>query len=164
MLQPPEPKSIVRTSVVYVDMDGVLVDFESGIARLTAQERALHAGRYDEVPGIFARMDPMPGAIEAFTALARRFDAYILSTATWHNPSAWAHKLEWVHAHFGHGQDSPAYKRLILSHHKDLNRGDYLIDDQPHNGAESFGGELIVFGSEEFPDWGAVLAHLGEGG
>ena len=54
----------------------------------------------------------------------------------------------------------PAYKRLILSHHKDLNRGDYLIDDRPHNGARSFHGELIVFGSPQFPDWDAVLAHL----
>ena len=29
------------------------------------------------------------------------------------------------------------YKRLILSHHKDLNRGDFLVDDRPHkNGAD----------------------------
>ena len=150
-------------AIVYVDMDGVLVDFESGIARLTDQELSMYAGRFDEVPGIFARMDPMPGAIEAFTALAERFDVYILSTASWHNPSAWAHKVEWIQAHFGHGQASPAYKRLILSHHKNLNSGDYLIDDRPHNGAESFDGERIVFGSEEFPDWDAVLAHLNVG-
>ena len=147
-------------AIVYVDMDGVLVDFESGIARLTDQELSMYAGRFDEVPGIFARMDPMPGAIEAFTALAERFDVYILSTASWLNPSAWAHKVEWIQAHFGHGASSPAYKRLILSHHKDLNRGDYLIDDRPHNGARSFHGELIVFGSPRFPDWDAVLAHL----
>ena len=149
-----------RQPIVYVDMDGVLVDFESGINRLTDQERSMYEGRYDEVPGIFARMDPMPGAIEAFTALAQRFDVYILSTASWHNPSAWAHKLEWVQAHFGHDQASPAYKRLILSHHKDLNRGDYLIDDRAHNGAQAFTGELVVFGSPQFPDWDAVLTHL----
>ena len=146
--------------IVYVDMDGVLVDFETGIARLTEQERSMYEDRYDEVPGIFARMDPMPGAIEAFTALSERFDVYILSTASWLNPSAWAHKVEWVQAHFGHDEASPAYKRLILSHHKDLSRGDVLIDDRPHNGAEDFRGELIVFGSDRFPDWEAVLAHL----
>jgi 5'(3')-deoxyribonucleotidase len=150
--------------IVYVDMDGVLVDFDSGIARLTEQELAMYQDRYDEVPGIFARMDPMPGAIEAFTALSQRFDVYILSTASWLNPSAWAHKVEWIQAHFGHDDQSPAYKRLILSHHKDLNRGDYLIDDRPHNGAASFAGELIVFGSDRFPDWAAVLAHLDVGG
>ncbi len=146
--------------IVYVDMDGVLVDFESGIARLTDQERSMYVGRYDEVPGIFARMDPMPGAIAAFAELERRFDAYILSTASWLNPSSWAHKVEWVQAHFGNDASSPAYKRLILSHHKELNRGDYLIDDRLHNGAEAFEGELIVFGSPEFPDWDAVLARL----
>ena len=146
--------------IVYVDMDGVLVDYESGIARLTDQERSMYEDRFDEVPGIFARMDPMPGALEAFRELAARFDVYILSTASWHNPSAWAHKVEWIQAHFGHGQASPAYKRLILSHHKNLNSGDYLIDDRPHNGAESFDGKRIVFGSAEFPNWDAVLAYF----
>lgn len=146
--------------IVYVDMDGVLVDFESGIANLTAQERSMYEGRYDEVPGIFARMEPMPGAIEAFTALAERFDVYILSTGSWLNPSAWAHKLEWVQAHFGHEEGSPAYKRLILSHHKELNAGDYLIDDRTLNGAGEFTGQLIEFGSPQFPDWAAILTHL----
>ena len=54
-----------------------------------------------------------------------------------------------------------AYKRLILSHHKNLNRGDYLIDDRPHKGgADKFDGEVIAFGSERFPDWDAVLRYL----
>jgi 5'(3')-deoxyribonucleotidase len=150
-----------RRKVVYVDMDGTLVDFESGIARLTSRERAMYQGRFDEVPGIFARMDPIPGAIEAFAALAEHFDAYVLSTASWLNPSAWAQKLEWVQAHFGHEETSPAYKRLILSHHKDLSRGDVLIDDRRANGAERFEGEFIHFGSEQFPGWAAVLVHLG---
>jgi 5'(3')-deoxyribonucleotidase len=53
-----------------------------------------------------------------------------------------------------------AYKRLILSHHKDLNQGDYLIDDKGKNGASEFEGEWIHFGSERFPDWDAVLKYL----
>jgi 5'(3')-deoxyribonucleotidase len=52
----------------------------------------------------------------------------------------------------------PVYKRLILSHHKQLNDGHYLIDDRPHkNGAGNFKGELIHFGSERYPNWKAVL-------
>lgn len=52
------------------------------------------------------------------------------------------------------------YKRLILSHHKELNKGDFLIDDRFTNGAENFCGELILFGSEQYPDWDSVVDYL----
>ena len=93
--------------------------------------------------------------------LAKKFDTYILSTAPWNNPSAWQHKIEWVHLHLGLDEDSPAYKRLILSHHKDLNRGDFLVDDRhDKNGADGFQGELVHFGSAQFPDWKTVTDYL----
>ena len=53
-----------------------------------------------------------------------------------------------------------AHKRLILSHHKHLNRGDYLIDDREKNGAKEFTGKLILFGGEKFPDWKSVVEYL----
>lgn len=149
--------------ILYVDMDNTLVDFPAGVALAEPALREKHASDLDEIPGVFELMPPMPGAIEAFTELASLFDTYILSTAPWKNPSAWQHKLEWVHRHLGAGPESPAYKRLILSHHKDLNRGDFLVDDRPaHNGADRFEGEFIAFGSEQFPDWPTVVAHLRE--
>jgi len=53
-----------------------------------------------------------------------------------------------------------AYKRVILTHHKNLNKGDYLIDDRTKNGAAEFEGELIQFGTEKFPHWKSVVAYL----
>ena len=50
--------------------------------------------------------------------------------------------------------------REILSHNKNLNKGDYLIDDRPHNGAENFEGEWIKFGSKKYPDWKSVTKFL----
>jgi 5'(3')-deoxyribonucleotidase len=47
-----------------------------------------------------------------------------------------------------------------MTHHKELNRGDYLIDDRLKNGSEKFAGELILFGSKNFPDWESVLKYL----
>ena len=91
---------------------------------------ARYEGRNDEIPGIFAVMPPMPGAIDAYRELAELFDTYILSTAPWLNPSAWQHKVEWVQLHLGIDEDTPAYKRLIITHHKNLNRGDFLVDDR----------------------------------
>lgn len=143
---------------LYFDMDNVLVDFESGIARLDEATRIAYSGRLDEVPGIFSRMDPMPGAIAAVHQLAKDFDVYILSTAPWKNPSAWADKVTWVTEYL----DDVLHKRLILSHHKDFLKGDYLIDDRPKHGADNFEGEWIQFGSERFPDWKTVIEYLEE--
>lgn len=146
--------------ILYFDMDGVLVDFESGIRSTPPQELAHYAGRLDEVPGIFSRMLPLPGAIEAATLLAAHFDVYVLSTASWHNPSAWHDKLCWIHRYFGAHEESIFYKRLILSHQKHLNAGHYLIDDRLKNGADRFTGQHIHFGTPAFPHWEAVTHYL----
>ena len=63
--------------------------------------------------------------------------------------------------HLGIDPGTPAYKRLILSHHKNLNRGDFLVDDRPRkNGTDGFEGEVIAFGSKDFPDWPTVTDYL----
>jgi 5'(3')-deoxyribonucleotidase len=147
--------------VLYIDMDNTLVDFRARLDGIDPVLREQYRGREDELPGLFALMPPVRGAIQAFKELSSIFDTYILSTAPWRNPSAWQHKVEWVQVHFGIDEDSPVYKRLILSHHKGLNRGDFLVDDRPsHNGADKFDGAVIEFGSVAFPDWPTVVAHL----
>lgn len=142
--------------ILYVDMDNVLVDFQSGIHALSQEIQTKYAGHYDSVPGIFAKMCPMPDAIETLEALKDKYDIYILSTAPWNNPTAWSDKLIWVKQYLG----KYFHKRLILSHHKDLNQGDYLIDDRLRNGAGQFQGELIQFGTPAFPDWKSVQKYL----
>ncbi|HWX78098.1 MAG TPA: hypothetical protein VNY32_11495 [Candidatus Acidoferrales bacterium] len=142
--------------ILYCDLDGVLVDFESALPFFSAEIVKTFDGRLDEIPGIFSKMGPLAGAIEAFETLSQRFDTYVLSTAPWNNPSAWSDKLEWVKAHLG----NTAYKRLILTHHKNLNKGDFLVDDRQKNGASEFAGELILFGSSQFPDWNTVTNFL----
>jgi len=123
----------VMMTTLYVDTDNVLVDFHSGIDRLAPEIRERESARpepaFDEVPGIFASTDPMRHAVECFTELSRLFDTYILSTAPWDKPSVWINKIEWVGRHFGSGTSSPAYKRIILSHHNNLNHGDFIVAD-----------------------------------
>ena len=136
-------------------MDNVLVDFETGISKLSKDRVEEFEGHLDDVPGIFNLMEPMNGAIEAFNELSQseKYDVYILSTAPWGNPTAWSDKLEWVKKYLGKN----GYKRLILSHHKNLNAGDFLIDDRTKNGADKFKGKHIHFGQDQFPTWGQVL-------
>lgn len=146
----------MRKKTLYIDMDGVLADFDSAVAKLSPEVREQYRGHLDDVPGLFLMMAPMPGAIDAALKLAESFDAYILSTAPWNNPSSWADKVSWIQQHLG----KPYEKRLILSHHKDLLKGDFLIDDRPKHGVDTFEGEWIQFGSEKYPDWDAVLSYL----
>ena len=148
---------------LFFDMDNVLVDFQSGLDKtdeeIKNQYRARWPGdkdRLDEIPGLFGKMDPMPGAIEAVRTLAEEYDVFILSTAPWRNPSAWSDKVTWVTKYF----DDVFHKRMIITHRKDLVEGDYLIDDRGKNGTSEFKGEWIQFGSEKFPDWKTVVDYL----
>ena len=142
--------------IIYVDMDNVLVDFPSGIEKIPTYMKEKYKDDLDEVPGIFAMMDPLPDAIAGYHRLCEKYDVYILSTAPWKNPLAWSDKLVWVQRYLG----EIAYKRLIISHHKNLNRGDYLIDDRTKNGAGEFKGEHIHFGTKDFPNWDSVCNYL----
>lgn len=149
--------------ILYFDMDGTLVDFESGKYRLDPVTRIKFNGCIDEAPHIFSLMDPVPGAIDAFRKLAKHFDVFILTTASWKNLTACDDKKVWVQRYFGSSSKSPAYKRLIISHRKELNRGDFLIDDRPTKcGADKFEGTVIPFGpaNKTFPDWNSVLRYL----
>ena len=142
--------------ILYIDMDNVLVDFQSGINNLSDNQKEKYKDNYDNCPGIFSLMTPLDGAIEAYEKLAEKYDTYILSTSPWNNPSACKDKLLWVKKYLG----KVAYKRLILSHHKNLNMGDYLIDDRLANGVKDFKGEHIHFKSDRFRNWDTVLNYL----
>ena len=48
---------------VFIDMDNVLVDFQSGLDQMSDEIKAEYAGRLDEIPGLFAKMKPMEGPL-----------------------------------------------------------------------------------------------------
>ncbi|MCI5051075.1 MAG: hypothetical protein MRY57_02100 [Candidatus Pacebacteria bacterium] len=141
--------------ILYIDMDGVIVDFESGILAISEEERETYAEKYSRCPGIFSKMKPLPGGIEAVNTLKDKYDVYFLSAPNWENSSSWSDKVDWIKCYFPDME-----KRLILSHNKNLNHGDYLIDDRLKYGAEDFPGKHIHFGTEAFPNWESVLDYL----
>lgn len=145
--------------IIYVDLDGVVADFESGRKNHPLSSVTPYKGRPDKLPGVYENLEPIDGAIDAVNQLfaAEALDVYFLSTAPWDNPEAWMHKRLWVAKHFN---EKMVRKRLILCHHKQLLRGDYLIDDRRFNGAELFSGRWLHFGSEAFPNWNTVLDYL----
>lgn len=112
----------------------------------------------DTIPNIFRNLEPIEGAIASVNQLleSEKYEVYFLSTAPWNNPSAWTDKRLWLEEQFG----DVINRKLILTHRKDLVKGDILIDDRPNNGAKDFEGEWIHFGSDDYPDWNMVLNYL----
>jgi 5'-nucleotidase len=136
--------------IIYVDMDGVLADYDANL-----EGRA--PDKVCDIPGYFSTLPPMKNAVEAFKWLCGYFEVYILSTPSWDSPSSYTEKRVWVEEVLG---IKYVEKKLILSHNKGLLKGDYLIDDRIVNGVAEFKGEHIHFGSDKFPDWISVVAYL----
>ncbi|MDR1088165.1 MAG: hypothetical protein LBL23_02675 [Coriobacteriales bacterium] len=145
---------------IFFDMDGVLVDYAGGRAYASQYELKIVSGDLARIPGIFARLDPLPGALDAVAQLSRSYECHVLSTAPWENSSAWTDKVNWIFKYFGSSKDSAFFQRINITHDKGMFTGDYLIDDRAKHGVVRFSGEWIEFGSSEFPNWQAVLDYL----
>jgi len=137
-------------------MDNVLVDFRSAFPLLDETVKEKFKDNMDDIEGIFSLMKPMKNAIKSFEILVKHFDVYILSTSPWDNPTAASEKVAWVKKYL----PELAYKRLILSHNKHLNQGDYIVDDRLANGVDRFSGEHIHFGQKNFENWNLVVDYL----
>ena len=144
----------MNRNVIYIDMDGVLCDFEGAFLR---DQKA-----FPEIPypqsraGFYIGLKPVKGAIEAMDALMRdeNIDPYILTAPSLYNPLSYTEKRIWVEDHLGFEW----VKRLIISPDKSLLRGDILIDDHTRGrGQDMFQGQLIYFGSPKFPNWTSVI-------
>ena len=144
--------------LLYIDLDGVVADFVSAMNTHPKKEISPYDEHPDTIPHIFRDLKPIKGAIKAVNILldATNYNVYFLSTAPWNNPSAWIDKRIWLEEQFG----DKINRKLILTHRKDLVKGDILIDDRPNNGAKDFEGEWIQFGSKIYPNWQKILQYL----
>jgi 5'-nucleotidase len=160
---------MIKKKIVYIDMDGVIVDFGKAIKDWFEKHPHLEE-RYkthpDHIQGLFRIAPPIKGAIEAIKKLhnSGKYELFIATSAPWGNPQSLTDKRFWLEDYF----DNIFHKRLFTTHRKDLLMGDYLIDDRLKNGAGEFGGELLRFGYDwendnkpnEYPDWDSILDYL----
>lgn len=144
--------------IIYIDMDGEVSDFDKGRENSPLRYTTPYKGRPDRIPDIYKDLEPIEGAIEAVNQILHNsdFETFFLSTPPLDNPDGWKHKRLWIEKYFG----KAARHKLILSSRKDLNIGNYLIDNSNHRGQGQFRGEWIHFGSDKVPNWEAVLKYL----
>lgn len=135
---------------VYVDMDGVLADFERA-----AHAHAMEPSHFKRVAGAFLDLEPIPGAIEAVATLeSAGFLVFALTKIPRSNPHAATEKLLWARRHFPSLDD-----RIIITPDKGAvgTARDFLVDDHPEwANAIHFPGTLIVFQG----DWEQVLRTI----
>lgn len=147
----------MKYTIIYIDMDDVLCDFTGAY---NEHIQSCPKMKYPQAQvDFFRNLKPIKGAIKAFHKLSKlpNTDVYILSAPSEYNPISYMEKRIWVEKHLGFETVS----RLILSPNKALLKGDYLIDDHTEGkGQDQFEGKLINFGSDEFPDWKAVLSFF----
>lgn len=146
-------------AIIYVDMDHVLCDYEEAWARQKALFPDLEFPQSQ--PGMYIGMNPLPGAIDTYHWLNNHpnSDVYILTAPSVYNSHCYSEKRDWVEKYLG----LSVVENLIISPHKNLNDGHYLIDDMASGkGQDRFKGSLILFGSEQFPDWKTVRAFFEE--
>lgn len=136
--------------IVYIDMDGVLADFNKSHTQKLIDEPRIQFPQCQY--GFFRNLEVIEHSVNVCKLLLSCpvFDPYILTAPSKDNPFCYTEKRVWVEENMGREW----VDRLIISPHKHLNIGDFLIDDRDKgNGQDKFKGKLIHFGSSEFPDW-----------
>jgi 5'-nucleotidase len=149
---------------LYIDLDGVVCDFDKAILALCADLIHMNSIERENTverliknnPSFFENLPPVDGAIESVQKMFELYDVYFLSTPMWAIPESYSGKRIWIEKHFG----ELSKKRLILTHRKDLIIGEYLIDDRIMHGVSKFMGTHIHFGTAQFPDWETTFNYL----
>lgn len=124
---------------VYVDMDGVVADFDKACIQANMKPNELKL-----VPGIYRNLEVIPGAINAVAKILEMgYDVWFLTKPPSKNPKAASEKVEWVYENF------PAvYDKIIITPDKGAvgTSRDYIIDDHPEwANVEAFRGKIIKF-------------------
>jgi 5'-nucleotidase len=133
--------------VVLLDMDGTVVDWDSGFRKVWADrsiiDRSKSYAMEECVPeefkeeskqvmmesGFFRRLPPFPNAIQQVKKMEHAgFQIWFCTSPLLGNPTCCQEKLEWIQEHFG----DEYVKRVILCQDKTTVRGDILVDDKPN--------------------------------
>lgn len=142
--------------IIYVDMDGVIADFDKMM-----QERTMDGKELKMVRGIYEELDVVDGAKEAISKLLDAgFKLHVATKIPDHNPYAATEKLLWLNKHF-----PELIPNVTITNDKGAlgDRRSFIIDDRIHKAnISSFKGTVLHFGKDGmYKTWDDVLKFFG---
>lgn len=147
--------------IVLVDLDGICADIWTPWlaehnrrfgTRLKVSDITRQGQLEDSEPftigadGFFANLKPLPGAKEGIYALRAAGHRVVIVSAPAKNRACCGEKIQWAQRELGIDR-----KEIILTHAKELVRGDVLIDDSAKN--------LIKWKEANPSGWAAAIAY-----
>ena len=133
--------------IVYFDMDGVLCKFRKKFNEEVERNPKIQFPQ--ATYGFFANLEPHLEMVSLYQTLASKFEVHILTAPSYLNPLCYTEKRTWVEKYLG----LEAAERMVITGHKHLLRGDYLIDDNSSGkGQDKFQGKLLLVDEENMLD------------
>ena len=123
--------------IVFVDMDGVLADFDGAITSGVENDPPEMFK-----PGFFRNLKVMDGAIDGVAQLLAnpKLEVYVGSKMTSKVTTCATEKMEWIREYF-----PGLLRHMVLCCDKKLLRGNFLVDDDIDRWGHSFKGAFIHF-------------------
>ncbi|MEQ7873150.1 hypothetical protein ABDK56_03980 [Sphingomonas sp. ASV193] len=145
----------MATRRLFLDLDGVLADFDGGARRLLGMDAAIYQERHGKggfwkalatAPGFYEQLDELPDARELVEAV-RPLSPTILTglpIGKWAEPQ----KRAWVAAHF---PGLPVIATMARDKHRHGAPGDVLVDDSARlaEAWEAMGGMFVIHENAE---------------
>jgi 5'(3')-deoxyribonucleotidase len=130
----------VRKLTVFLDLDGVLADFEGSLKEIVKDPPEMF------VKGFFRNLEPHKGAKEFVDWALKQshFKLYIATKPSTKNLWSTIEKYKWVQEHFPY-----LLKRIMLTCDKGLLLGDILVDDDIKQWGKKFKGEFFHFDKDD---------------
>src|ERR1700683_3837492 len=112
------------SKLVFVDMDGVLADFDHAPTFDHSRSVKSQVHKMYE-PGFFFNLRPIAGSQVGVREIMRLgYDVHILSRPVAESAHSYTEKVHWLGVHF-----PELITKINFAQEKGLFRGDYLIDD-----------------------------------